>query len=114
MTTPQPTIAHRMAQIVAELLPPDADPQLAHALMPVFEALATALVETAQATLQEAIAQQDRRIERHEIWTMERLDERGASINELRKTQNEQQTQIGELQDDIEAMKAVGDTGDGQ
>lgn len=105
-----------MAQIAAELLPHDADPQLAHALMPIFMALATALVETAQASVLEAIAQQDRRIERHEIWTMERLDERAATINELRKTQNTQQTEVSELRDDVAALKAqaVGEPGDAE
>lgn len=104
-----------MAQIAAELLPHDADPQLAHALMPIFEGMVGVMLDAARAAVKEEIEKQGRRIERHEIWTMERLDERSATINEVRADQRAMQTQVSELRDDVDILKAqaVGEPGDG-
>lgn len=115
-TPPQPTIAHRLAQIAAELLPADADPQLAHALMPVFEGLAGVMLESVLVAVQEETEKQSRRIERHEVWTMERLDERSKTIGDLRADQRDLRDQVDQIAADVETLKAqeVGEADDGQ
>lgn len=113
--SPQPTIAYRLAQIAAELLPADADPQLAYRLMPVFEGLAGVMLDAVLAAVKEETEKQGQRIERHEAWTMARLDERSTTIGDLRADQRAQQSQITQLVTDVEDLKqrVVGDQGDG-
>lgn len=100
-----------MAQIAAELLPSDADPQLAHALMPVFEGLVTALLAAATVAVLDETEKQNRRIERHEAWTMERLDERSTTITGLRTDQRALHEQVDQIAADVEELKqrVVGD-----